>query len=453
MRFVNSIRLKAAFLFLALTICLSSVYAQDNSPYSRYGLGDVVNNANILNRAMGGISAGFSNERYINQLNPATYAFIGQSLSKIPEYGKLISFEVGTEFNARTLVQNNPAGKYTSRNVYFNYMQLGMQLSKKGNWGAVFGLQPVTKESYKIETSKRLTGIDSLFTLYEGSGGAYQGYLGTGYRRGNLALGFNAGYTFGKKESTTNLRFINDTVDYYESSSNTRANFGSLFLNLGGMYNIYLDKDKKRSIKIGGYYNLAQRMRANEDVERLTYEVSAQPGNPNAGIDTIFSKTDRSGTIQYPSTFGVGFTYEKGESLLFGVDFTGSNWSNYSYFGQSEPVRNSWMVKSGLQFVPNIKSNKYLSKINYRAGFYYGIDHIRAALVDMPIYAFTFGFGLPTSKPAYNANFRSISPTVLNFAFEAGRRGGSNINLSENFVRIAMSVSLSDVWFFRRKYD
>ena len=35
-------------------------FAQENSPYSRYGIGNIVPPGNIANRAMGGISAGVS---------------------------------------------------------------------------------------------------------------------------------------------------------------------------------------------------------------------------------------------------------------------------------------------------------------------------------------------------------------------------------------------------------
>jgi hypothetical protein len=451
MQFLSLIIRRTGISFLFITVCLSNANAQDNSPYSRYGLGDVMNNGNILNRAMGGISAGFGSDRFINQVNPASYSFIGQPLSRIPEYGKLVSFEVGTEFNSRTLVQQTPAGKYTSRNIFFNYMQLGMQLSKKGNWGVNLGVQPLTKESYKIETSRRITNIDSINTVYEGNGGVYQAFLGTGYRIKNLSLGFNTGYTFGRKESTTNLRLINDTVSYYESSSNTKTNFGSLFLNAGVMYNVPLSTG--RSLKIGGYYNMQQKMRASEDIERIVYDVDASPGSPIGGTDSIFISNDNKGTVVYPATMGIGFTYEKEDAFLAGIDFTQSSWSKYRYYGRPDLVQNSWMVKSGVQLIPNIKSSNYWSKVNYRAGFYYGTDYIKAAGSSMPVYAFTFGLGLPTTKPTFSKDFKTISPTVINLAIEAGARGNKSVNLRENFIRVALSVSLSDVWFFRRKYD
>ena len=45
-------------LVFILFFCTTAI-AQENSPYSRYGLGDVSPSQNINNRGMGGISAGF----------------------------------------------------------------------------------------------------------------------------------------------------------------------------------------------------------------------------------------------------------------------------------------------------------------------------------------------------------------------------------------------------------
>ncbi len=53
---------------------LSFAQAQnENSPYSRYGLGDYVPQQNILNRGMGGVSAAYYDFNTINFINPASY--------------------------------------------------------------------------------------------------------------------------------------------------------------------------------------------------------------------------------------------------------------------------------------------------------------------------------------------------------------------------------------------
>ena len=61
------------FCFVLLALPLFSM-SQENSPYSRYGIGNLVPSGNIVNRAMGGISAGYSDPG--NNITPANINFI-----------------------------------------------------------------------------------------------------------------------------------------------------------------------------------------------------------------------------------------------------------------------------------------------------------------------------------------------------------------------------------------
>ena len=61
-------------ILVLIFIAFSPVFSQDNSPYSRYGIGDLVPQANIISRSMGGISAGYTDFLSINFNNPASYS-------------------------------------------------------------------------------------------------------------------------------------------------------------------------------------------------------------------------------------------------------------------------------------------------------------------------------------------------------------------------------------------
>ena len=62
-------------LFVACGLQMSAK-AQENSPYSRYGLGDLTPNHNVFTRGMGGISAGIAERNVINFTNPASLSVI-----------------------------------------------------------------------------------------------------------------------------------------------------------------------------------------------------------------------------------------------------------------------------------------------------------------------------------------------------------------------------------------
>ena len=152
--------------------------AQENSPYSRYGLGDLIPNQNITSRALGGIAAGYFDKQGIQSINFTNPASLG-SLS-------FTMLDVAAEADIHTLKNTSSAKKYTQSNSLFSYLQAAFPISsqkmlKKGTaWGFSFGLKPVSRIDYKIEKRSRLSNIDSLYTLYEGTGGVNQANFGTG---------------------------------------------------------------------------------------------------------------------------------------------------------------------------------------------------------------------------------------------------------------------------------
>src|SRR5690242_7318078 len=89
----------------------SVLQAQENSPYSRYGLGDLYSNQSIASRAMGSVTAAYNDGQVLNADNPATYGDL-RSYSN----GGLVTFDVGTSIDARTLHSANPVMKYNSAN-------------------------------------------------------------------------------------------------------------------------------------------------------------------------------------------------------------------------------------------------------------------------------------------------------------------------------------------------
>ena len=52
-------------------------FSQDNSPWSRYGLGDITPSSNIVSRGMGHAAAAYSDFQTINFVNPASYSRFG----------------------------------------------------------------------------------------------------------------------------------------------------------------------------------------------------------------------------------------------------------------------------------------------------------------------------------------------------------------------------------------
>ena len=451
---------------LILTLFIyTSATAQENSPYSRYGLGDVVPSQNIITRGMGGIAAGYSGNQTVNFVNPASYGnfnYVPPVLAK--QYNMIPSqtiFDFGFEIDTRSLKQIDPSAKYSATNLIISYIQLGLPIrlkkaNKKGIFlGVNFGLRPVSRINYKILTFERKEGIDSIGTVYEGSGGVSEARVGAGLRIKNFNIGFNSGYRFGNKSYSTRLSFLNDTVYHYQSNSETSTHFGGLFLTLGTQYEIKFknkkDPSKESVLRLGAYASLKQTISGSQEVLRQTFKYDVENGIYQ--VDSVYKNT-QDGTVQYPSSWGTGFTYKDAANhWTFGADYEKYNWADYVFFGQTDKVQNTWKIRAGAEYLPaelgRTLLSKYFSYIKYRAGFYYGPSYINIGN-NMPEYGISIGAGIPLKLRRSSAY--ETQSSYLNTAIEFGSRGNKNNNLRESFFRISFGFALSDLWFNRSKY-
>jgi hypothetical protein len=449
--------LKKTALFIFITFSYTFASAQENSPYSRYGMGDIVPSQNIVSRSMGGISAGFIDSmgflpysQSINLTNPASLGSLGSTTL----------FDFAGEIDIRTLKSNTSPDKYKSTNTIVSYLQLAFpitpkRLAKKGlNWGIAFGLRPVTRVNYKIQANKRISdfnnvNIDSVSTLFEGSGGVSQANFSTGIKIKNFSFGISTGYAFGNRQTSTQLRFVNDSVPYKFSNSATEANFGGLFLNLGAQYAIRL-KDKS-VLRLGASANLQQNLKAKRNVINETFDY-ASDGSIIA-IDTVTAITDQEGTIKLPAVYNVGFTYTTPHWML-GADIDVASWSQFRYYGEKDAVQNNMKLHIGGQYYPATErtpTNQYWKFVKYRAGLYYGSDYVKLGTSSKPEYGVTFGAGLPLTS---FQRLRFGDFVMLNTGVEIGQRGNkTNLSLRENIFRINIGISMTAAWFQKRKYD
>jgi hypothetical protein len=435
-----------------LVLCSSfGLRAQENSPYSRYGLGDIMPNQSVLSRSMGGIAAGFVDydKRYdfkeiypksqtVNFLNPASY-------SKL----RITSFDLGFEAGSRTLTQVNNVNKYKASSAVISYVQLGIPLNRKKDFGMNLGLRPITRINYKIQQDKReifSSGLsDSVRTVFEGSGGSYEVFAGFGKGFKNLSIGFNVGYLFGTKDYTTRKVFLNDSIiPYYKSNYETKTSFGGLFVDAGIQYTI--DLNKKTRMVIGAHGNMRQRFNGNEDLIRETFEVAT---SGSQRVDSVYIINGTKGKIEYPSTIGMGFTLESQDKWLFGADFSTTSWEKYSFFGAKDQLRNSWILKVGGQLSPNLLTAKnYWGRVAYRVGFNYGVDYIKVDNKDLNLFMATAGLGLPVRTNRFSNQY-----THVNLGIEYGTRGSNKNILKENLFRVSLGFTLGDLWFVKRKYQ
>lgn len=424
-------KLKLGFLLLLGSL---TTIAQENSPFSRYGIGDLFAGQNIVNRGLGGLSAPYADGQSINFYNPASYSS-----------NKVVTFDIGLNVDNRNLKSENPLNKFSSTNFTPSYFAIALPINAKRNLGAAFGLRPISRINYSVQEIKRLPGIDSIGTIYEGNGGLYQIFAGMGKRWGGLSVGFNTGYNFGRKETNTRVVPLNDTVFYYESNSRTTTNYGKVFFSGGVQYRIATGKTS--ALTLGVSTNLKQSLNAKQDVMRETFSTSS--GRSDTARVTAFEALDQKGTIEIPSSFTAGLSFGSPNGLI-GFEYETSKWSDFKFYGQPDKLSDYWQFRLGGQFIPNPNSvTNYWSRVTFRGGVNFGTDYIDADGKGLKTSGVSVGASLPIRK------WRSFDNqyTNINIAIEVGKRGSKDNNITENYFRFSVGFSLSDIWFIPRRYD
>jgi hypothetical protein len=443
-----------------LIACCFPAFSQDNSPYSRYGLGDMVPSTNVNSRGMGSFSAAYNEILSINFNNPASYGSF-QTLKELTAKkiakGRAI-LDIGLNFENRTLREPNNTESFSASNALFSHVQVGIPL--RPNLGLSFGLRPISRVSYKMAKLEGLTDpntglpIDSAITSNEGDGGSYLASVGIGKKfnfntTSSLSIGINGGYLFGKQDYSTRRSIFNDSLSYTSGNFQTKTTYGNLYYNAGVQYQVKLNNEL--FLTVGAFGNWEQKLNASRDVIRETYFFDESSGNVR--LDSVTEQKNSKGDIVYPASYTAGFVLEKFVTAkeagwLIGVDYVQSKWGNYSAYGQSDPaVRDKWELRAGVQLRPVPKEN-YFSNVAYRAGAFFGPDYIYINK-KLPVFGASFGLGLPIR----NFNRQNEQYTILNLAFEFIKRGNNDNVLKENLFRLSAGFSLSDLWFTKRRYD
>ena len=446
------------FTVLVFGFPLLTAHAQENSPFSRYGIGDLYQGQHIISRALGGLGAAYAdgnannNGQSINFMNPAAYSNLF-----------LVSYDIGLTIDSRTLRSNTPDGKFVSNNLIPSYFALGIPISKARSIGMAFGLRPLSKINYSVTQSGRAAG-DSIADLYQGNGGLNQLFIGLGKKWKGFSIGFNTGVNFGRKEVSTFVGFVNDTITYNKSKSTSVTNFSSLFLSGGAQYEVTLKTKNypayktvnKYMVRFGVSGNLGSTMNATQDQANTTYNYDAN--GAVSTIDTVSAQTKIKGTITMPASYAAGITFRKTttaprglfELWSIGAEYTATKWSDYRFMGLKDQVNDNWMFKMGLSFSPDPASGRSAwGNVVYRLGFFTGKDYVNADGNGLKMYGASLGTGIPIRKwNSYNNQF-----AIVNTSFQFGKRGTAVNNITEGFFRLSFGLSLSDIWFIKRRYD
>jgi hypothetical protein len=423
-------RLILSGLILLLCAQITGVNGQIrvNSPYSRFGLGNLVENGmDPRITAMGGLYYGLQGSNLINTANPASYAAF-DSTSFVFDGG---IFGILTGLHTAAL---SDQGSYIS----LSHLLFGFPVTKW--WRTSLGILPFSYVGYDIYNTEQLEGITKVQNYYQGAGGLNQLYWGNAFKIGKkLSIGFNLKYMFGSIQHNRGISFP-DSIEMKNTFITGSIRPSDIYGEIGFQYRATLPKDM--FMVIGGVFG--PQVSINSKATYLATTFNGDITTAQLLYDTVEIRLNEKGSFTLPIRIGTGITFGKAGKWVAGTDFLWQNWEKYKYYGQSDSLLNRWNIAVGGEYIPNSRSSdKYLQKVAYRMGFHFGLTPLNLMDKHIQELGISFGIGLPIKK----------SKSTLNFAATLGRRGTSqNSLIQENFFRFTIGVNVNENWFLKSKY-
>ncbi|MBL4657252.1 MAG: hypothetical protein JKX73_04575 [Flavobacteriales bacterium] len=422
---------------IILVFLLSSdVIAQKgvSSPYSRYGIGDVNETGFYRNMGMGGLSIAMYDAKSINIVNPASYtAFKKNSFV----------FDIGAESKFLTL--NTADTTQTTYNTSLSYLTFGFPLTNW--WGSSFGIRPFSNVNYKVTTTQTFTNIGDASYIYEGTGGINEVFWGNAVKIKGVSIGANVSYLFGPIQTTrTEIFTLANSFHYYTSE---KINVGGFYARGGILATEVMDSIGTKALKEPITLTAGAILEFGTDIKTRRTTLGATFDNYQldpflyAPLDTVVHVTD-TGNFRLPTGFGWGMTFDYGKKVLVGFDYYTRFWSDFTMFGKSGNLGDHEKMSLGMQLTPDPGSNSYFKNVSYRLGVHKETTFLNPDGVQLDKSGISFGIGLP---------LRRIKSTI-NLAVEVGSRGTTDNSLiKENYWKAGFGLTLSDIWFVKRKYN
>jgi hypothetical protein len=395
------------------------------SPYTSYGIGEIMPVSYAHNEAMGGLGVGLPTVYFVNNRNAAW----------LP-YNIYTTFQVGVKTDLRNyLVEGSESSDVTGS---LDYISFAFPIINN-KWGTHVSLSPFSSVNYRVVSNEIVGEVgDFAQTEFSGSGGLSQLRWSNGF---NLFKGLNVGitgtYVFGQLDRTIeNLVFAADSTQLSEFRTGffEEKTYSDITFEIAVGHRITLSEEK--AINYGLTYRLEGQLNGTEDVTLQRRTVS---GNLIQAVDV---RQGESIGTNLPSEINFGFSYQNSNKLDLGVDVGYGLWAGSS--GLEVESRDAMSVILGGSYTPDYKSvNRYLERVMYKFGFAYRQLPYVVNSTEINDFGINFGASFPVS-----------GLSSLDTSFKFGVRGTTDNSLiRESYFQFILGLTINDRWFVKRRYD
>ena len=408
---------------IGLCLCIAVLTyssAQTNnltgSPYSLFGIGVESTSNTGRNSGMGRLGIGIEAIDQINLYNPASFSTIDKE-------------RFAFDFGFFSEIQSVSSDDSSERRFATNFSNIAIAFNGNGNYGIGLSLTPATSVGYTlIGVESNIEGSNEQFVSnILGSGGLNDVRLDYSRRISkNFHAGLRFSYLFGNVDETESVLAANSLVSTNEVNTYSGALFG-----LGLLY-----KFKERH-SFGLTLNFPTRLGGTRDTRSEKISLGAL---------TILEETtdERIDDFSLPLRLGVGFS-SRFKNLLLAADYSSSFWSNTNQSDGVGDYINQHVFALGSEYIIDSRSLNYWKRVVLRAGLNYSTGYLDINTNNVTSLSASFGIGLPLGNQ---------NGSYINISYNGGQRGSTDSFLvQENFNTININLTLSGIWFQKRKYN
>ena len=432
---------KNIYIIVAMLLLSICSYAQEGahssySPYSIYGIGDIMTEGTAFNKGMGGVGIATRNKRFINYMNPASIT-ARDSLSFMADFG---------------LEQKNTLyrqGNVKSGNNTFNVYDFVMTFPIYRSSAFMVGVTPFSDVGYdfsSVEKNPEIIGNTGNISYDSyGTGGIYQLFIGAGVTFWDrLSLGAEAIYYLGNMDKVTNMDYSNSS--YRSLNSGNELSIKAFTGKFGLQYEQKLGNDV--SMTIGATYRLGTEMKG--------YATEYRYANMASLSDTLRYNVDTlaGAGVRIADEIGVGIAIRKGDKWTAEFNYLRSDWTKsgferskgFAAEGDSKFTSTvSQSFRAGFEIVPNRNDIRYyFKKCAYRAGVYYDQAYYKLDGNNVNSLGLTLGITLPVFR-LYNG---------LSLGVDVGQRASARNNMiRERYAKFMIGFNIHDLWFRKVQYQ
>jgi hypothetical protein len=387
-----------------------------NSPYTRYGYGELADRSFGAGRAMGGIGYGLRSNKQINPMNPASYTSM-DSLTFIFDFGV-----------AGQLSWFND-GVHDERRLNGNLEYIALQFPVYRRIAVSAGLLPYSYVGYNYGSVKQEDV--SYIEQFSGTGGLNEVYAGLSIDiwKKRLSAGANIGYLFGRMTHHQMLQITTDGSSITNRSKELEVR--DIKLDFGIQYTHPFSA--RESFTLGAVYSPKKKL--NTTSSDIFSNVNGIP---------MEGDTTRNQAFDIPHSIGLGISYVKQNKLTLATDFSYENWGQVRFFDKSNEFKNRIRVAAGGEFIPDYQNRVFFSRIRYRAGIHYSNSYLRINNSSYNEYGASVGFGLPLVD----------NRSYLNVSFEYVKiKPETRLLIDQQHFRFTINYTFNERWFFKFKVD